>query len=179
MGVLTVLLAAQVIGAGSAFAGPLNAASGVGALVGALAAARCTGRRARAGAVGAVGLLVSTLACLTVPDAPAVALMAMAGTTAALVLLDTLNVTAVQVAAGEAATGRAVGLLHTLAAAWMLVGTGLATVVAATAGPAIAVLAVAAAAGAIGVAGLLLAQMNATRPVARLGGLTASMEGSS
>jgi hypothetical protein len=61
----------------------------------------------------------------------------------------------------------------------MLVATGLATVVAATAGPAIAVLAVAAAAGALGVAGLLLAQMNATRPVARLGGLTASMEGSS
>ena len=136
LGVLTVLVAVDIASAGSAFTGPLNAASGGGALVGALVAARFVGRRAGRGATLAVAVLLAAMVLLAVPGQPAAALVAMGGAVAALILLDTLNITAVQVAAGDAATGRAIGLLHTLAAAWMLVGTLIATVAAATAGAA-------------------------------------------
>lgn len=179
LAVLTVLLAAQVVGSGPAFAGPLGAAAGVGAIAGALLAGRSTGSRASTGSTLSVAVLVATLALLAVPGSPVVALLAMAGLTGALMLLDTLNVTAVQVTAGPAATGRAVGLLHTLAAVWMLVGTGIATAVSATAGAAAAVLAVAIATAALGITGLLLARLQSTGAVARRGVLVSSLEGSS
>jgi MFS family permease len=133
LGVLTVLIAIEVLGAGEAAAGYLNAATGVGGVVAGFLAGGLVARRldlpiVAGAAVGGVALAVLALA----RDLP-LALVAIAFAVGALLLLDIVNVTLVQRVVPDELRGRSMGLIQTsgtiAAALGSLVGPILAAVV--------------------------------------------------
>lgn len=134
LGVLPVVIAVELLGAGDAFAGALAAAGGAGGLVGAVAAARFAGGSLATGLAVGVPLAGLGLVVLAVGAEPVLALAAAAGATGGVVLLDTLNATRLQTAVPAGGVGRAFGLLNTLAAVWAMAGSIVPAVVAATYG---------------------------------------------
>lgn len=120
--VLAVIIAVERVRGGEAFVGVINAAGGVGGLVGGLVAGLVVNRAGRSPIAVAVVVLSAALAGFAVTTSGlATAGLAMAAF-GALLLLDTLNTTAVQRLTADGSTGRAVGLLHTLAAVWIIAG---------------------------------------------------------
>jgi MFS family permease len=133
LGVLTVLIAIEVLGAGEAAAGYLNAATGVGGVVAGFLAGGLVARRldlpiVAGAAVGGIALAVLALA----RDLP-LALVAIAFAVGALLLLDIVNVTLVMRVVPDELRGRSMGLIQTsgtiAAALGSLVGPILAAVI--------------------------------------------------
>jgi hypothetical protein len=122
IGVLAVLIAVEWLKAGESFTGVLNAGAGIGGIAGGIAAGVVINRDTRAGLT--LGVIAFTGAMLVMGSAaaPLLAVAAMATAVGALVLLDTLNMTKVQRLMSVGETGRAIGLLHSLAALWMMAG---------------------------------------------------------
>ena len=124
-GALTVLPVAIVVDGlhgDASLVGPLAMASGIGALVGGMGSAAFAARGARTGM--AVGIVTASGAVLAMGGGSLpIALGAMAACAGALVLLDTLGRTWVQRITASGGTGKAFGLVNTLAAVWMLIGS--------------------------------------------------------
>ena len=154
LGVMPVLIAVDHVGAGEALAGLIGAAGGIGASLGGLAAASLLGRRlstvvilaglTAAGAVTAVALVPSAV----------VAVAGVGFALAAVVLLDALNLTWLQRSVPASHLGRAFGVMHTSAAVWLMLGSAVPPIIAASLGVQLALHAVAA--GCLGLAALSL-----------------------
>ena len=141
LSVLPVVVAVGWLGAGASFTGVLNASAGVGGLVGGLAVGLVINRDTRMGMILGVVACGAALAVLGLAAVPALAAGAMGVAFAALILLDTLNMTSIQRLTSDGGTGRAIGVLHTLAALWMMAGVLVPTVCLATVGIQAAILA--------------------------------------
>ena len=123
LGVLTVVLAIDVLDAGEAGTGYLNAATGVGGVVagllgGALLARRLGVPLVIGGVAGGVGL-----AWLALAGDLLVAILAIAVAVAGLLLLDVVNTTLIQRIVPDALRGRAMGVLQTTSAVLYALGS--------------------------------------------------------
>jgi predicted MFS family arabinose efflux permease len=123
MFILPVLIVAAQPGTDEALIGILSAAGGVGGVVGALAAGRFVNRRPRQGLIVGVGVAVTSLFVLAVNQSPLLAAAGVAVVSAAVVQLDTLNMTELQRSTPSGRLGRTLGLLHALAAGWIMAGS--------------------------------------------------------
>ena len=156
LGVLPVLIAVDGLHLGDAFAGVLGAGSGLGAVAGGLAAgALANGRAGRGTGLGIVSAAVA-IGVLGTTTIAIVAVAAGAFAFGALVMLDTLNLTAVQRSLPEAALGRAFGILHTSAAIWLMAGSSIPPIVAGMAGVGPAVLVTGGVVAVFGIASLVV-----------------------
>jgi MFS family permease len=116
IGVLTVVIALDVLGAGEAGTGYLNAAVGVGGVVAGIAGGALLARRLSVplllgGIAGAIGLVTLALA-----GNLAVAMLALGVAVAGLLLLDVVNTTLIQRMVPDELRGRAMGVLQTTSA---------------------------------------------------------------
>jgi MFS family permease len=123
LGVLTVVIAVDVLGAGEAGTGYLNAATGVGGVVagvlgGALLARRLGVPLLIGGVAGGIGL-----AWLAVAGDLPVAMLAMGIAVAGLLLLDVVNTTLIQRIVPDELRGRAMGVLQTTSAVLYSLGS--------------------------------------------------------
>jgi len=132
--VTTVIVAVDWLRAGEPFTGVLNAAGGLGGVVGGLVAGLVINGRSRLGIAVAVASFVGATCVLGLTAIPDLAAGATVVATGALIMLDTLNMTTVQRLTADGGTGRAFGLLQTLAALWMMAGVLVPTVCLATLG---------------------------------------------
>ncbi len=116
LGVLTVLLALDVLGAGEAGTGYLNAATGVGGVGAGIVGGALLARRLRVpllvgGLAGGIGLVWLALA-----SELWVAMLAIGLAVGGLLLLDVVNTTLIQRLVPDELRGRAMGLLQTSSA---------------------------------------------------------------
>ena len=160
VGVLTVVIALDVLNAGEAGTGYLNAATGVGGVVAGIAGGALLARRLSVpmligGVAAAVGLVWLALAGQLAP-----AMIAMGVAVAGLLLLDVVNTTLIQRLVPDELRGRAMGVLQTSSAIMYSFGSLLAPVLAALFGVPI-VLVVFAVIAALGVVATLV--LNAGR----------------
>jgi MFS family permease len=123
LGVLTVVIAVDVLRAGEAGTGYLNAATGVGGVVagiagGALLARRLSVPLVLGGVVGGVGL-----AWLALTGDLVTAMLAIGVAIAGLLLLDVVNTTLIQRIVPDELRGRAVGVLQTTSAVLYSLGS--------------------------------------------------------
>jgi MFS family permease len=115
LGVLTVLLAIQQLGAGEEGTGYLNAGIGVGAVVGAvLSGALSTSSRQRAILLAGLIVLAAGLVLLGVVSSLAVAFVAMAIASAGSLVAEVISTTIFQRLVPDAVRGRALGVAATL-----------------------------------------------------------------
>ena len=91
-------------------------------------------RDVRGGVVVGVVVASVVVAVMATTESPILCIGLMAVAAGAFVLLDALNTTTIQRLSAGGFTGRAIGLVHTLAAAWMVAGSLLPGIVAATLG---------------------------------------------
>jgi hypothetical protein len=112
----------------------LNAAGGFGGIVGGIVAGLVINGRSRPGVAIAVASFAGATTVLGLTAIPALAAGATVVAVGALIMLDTLNMTTVQRLTADGGTGRAFGLLQTLAAAWMMAGALVPTLCLATLG---------------------------------------------
>jgi Transmembrane secretion effector len=138
LGILPVLIALDHLGAGEAFAGFLGAAAGLGAVVGGVSAGLSAQRDLRRALALGTMLAASALVILAASSLPLVSIGAILVAVAALVMMDTLNVTTLQREMPPAWLGRAAGILHTSAAASLMLGSAIPPIVASLAGVAAA-----------------------------------------
>jgi hypothetical protein len=135
-GLLMVLpvLVISSLGSGDALAGALSLAAGVGGVVGAVGAASFVNGRHRRGLVGAFAIGVVGLVVVALRLSPMTLSMGIVMAGAAIVALDTLNITQVQRTLDERVLGRGLGLINTSAAIWVIVGSLVPTLLAGTLG---------------------------------------------
>jgi len=155
LGVLTVVIAVDVLQAGEAGTGYLNAATGVGGVIagvlgGALLARRLGVPLLLGGVAGGIGL-----AWLAVAGDLLVAMLAMGVAVAGLLLLDVVNTTLIQRIVPDALRGRAMGVLQTTSAVLYSLGSLAMPIIASVVGVG-PVLIGSAVITAVGVAGALL-----------------------
>jgi MFS family permease len=123
LGVLTVVIAIDVLGAGEAGTGYLNAATGVGGVVAGIAGGALLARQLSlplvvGGVVGGVGL-----AWLALSGSLIMAMLGIAVAVAGLLLLDIVNTTLIQRLIPDELRGRAMGLLQTSSAVLYSLGS--------------------------------------------------------
>jgi predicted MFS family arabinose efflux permease len=123
MFILPVLIASAQSGGNDALVGILSAGGGIGGVVGALAAGAFVNGRSRQGLIAGTGVAVASFGLLAGSTAPVFAVAAVAMVSGAIVQLDTLNMTELQRSTASGRLGRTLGLLHTLAAAWVMAGS--------------------------------------------------------
>ncbi len=116
VGVLTVVIAVDVLNAGEAGTGYLNAATGVGGVIAGVAGGALLARQLRVplllgGVVGGVGL-----AWLALTGDIVTAMLAIGVAVAGLLLLDVVNTTLIQRIVPDELRGRAMGVLQTSSA---------------------------------------------------------------
>jgi MFS family permease len=134
LGVLTVVLAVDVLRAGEAGTGYLNAATGIGGVVAGLLGGALLARRLGVplligGVAGGIGL-----AWLALAGDLLVAMLAMAVAVAGLLLLDVVNTTLIQRIVPDALRGRAMGVLQTTSAVLYSLGSLALPIIAASVG---------------------------------------------
>jgi hypothetical protein len=134
MATLTVVIAVEHLHEGAEVAGVINAVGGVAAIVGGLLTGLLINRDVRIGAAIGTATAAIALGLVAVASAPFAVVVLLAVTTGAMIMLETLNSTNVQRLSADGFTGRAFGLLHSLAALWMIAGTVLPALVASTFG---------------------------------------------
>jgi MFS family permease len=115
LGVFTAVLAIDVLGLGNAGVGYLDAAFGVGAIVGGVAAANLAGTRRIAGAFAAGVLIWGVgVALLGATTSGVLALLLLAGVGAGNTVVDVAAVTLLQRSAPDAVLGRVFGALESV-----------------------------------------------------------------
>ena len=134
LGVLTVVIAVDVLRAGEAGTGYLNAATGVGGVIagvvgGALLARRLGVPLLLGGVAGGIGLVWLALAGDLL-----VAMLAIGVAVAGLLLLDVVNTTLIQRIVPDALRGRAMGVLQTTSAVLYALGSLAMPIIAGVAG---------------------------------------------
>ena len=152
--ILPVVVATQVPGGGEALIGILSISAGLGGVVGAIAAGAFVNRRARQGLIVGVVAMVASLGFLAVSTIPIILAGSIAIASAGITQLDTLNMTVLQRSIGSERLGRTLGLLHSLASAWVMAGSLVAGVLAAAVGAGPAILTCAAVVAILGVVAL-------------------------
>lgn len=124
LGILTVLIAVDTLGAGEAGTGYLNAAIGVGGVVGALASGALVVRRRLAGPLlaGSVAMGLGLVALGLVDQlGPAIVVLAVAA--GGSLLLDVIEATLLQRAVPDAIRGRVLGVFETVRTLAMAAGS--------------------------------------------------------
>lgn len=164
MFLLPVLVSAAQPNGTDALVGVLSAGGGVGGVVGALVAGTFINGRSRQGLMVGVVLAVASLGLLAGTTAPILAVAAITLGSGALVQLDTLNMTGLQRSTTPGRLGRTLGLLHTLAAAWIMAGSIVAGTLAAALGIGPTVLVCAAVVALLGGGALVRPRRRATSP---------------
>lgn len=144
VGVLTVVIALDVLNAGEAGTGYLNAATGVGGVVAGIAGGALLARKLSVplligGVAAGIGLVWLALAGQLVP-----AMIAMGVAVAGLLLLDVVNTTLIQRLVPDELRGRAMGVLQTSSAILYSFGSLIAPVAASVLGVPIVLVAFAA-----------------------------------
>ena len=115
LGVLTVVIATDILREGAAGTGVLNAAIGIGGLVGALAAGVLVLRRRLAVPLVAGGLaMVIGIAALGLTSSLALAAVALAAACLGSSIVDIVSLTLLQRLVPDAARGRAIGVIETI-----------------------------------------------------------------
>jgi MFS family permease len=153
--ILPVLLAVGLSGDGGALIGILSTSAGLGGLAGAVGAGAFVNGRPRQGLVVGIVVAVGSLALLAASTAPVIVALGVAIVSAAIVQLDTLNMTELQRSTHSGQLGRTLGLLHTLAAAWVMAGSVVIGILANVVGVGFAILACAVVVAVLGSAALL------------------------
>jgi MFS transporter, DHA3 family, macrolide efflux protein len=128
IGVLGVLIAVDWLGADASFTGALNVGAGLGGVIGGVAAGLFINRGGLRGVIVGVVAFVGAMLVLGSVPVPVLAIGAMGVSVGGLVLLDAINGTAIQRVTADGGTGRAFGLLHTVASVWMMAGIIIPTV---------------------------------------------------
>ncbi len=123
VGVMTVVIAVDVLSSGEAGTGYLNAATGVGGVIAGIAGGALLARRlgvplAIGGAAGAIGL-----AWLAIAGDLLTAMLAIGVAVAGLLLLDVVNTTLIQRIVPDDLRGRAMGVLQTTSAVLYALGS--------------------------------------------------------
>ncbi len=128
-GLLMVLpvLAIASVGGGDALAGVLSLAAGIGGVLGAAAAASFVNTRPGRGIAAALVVAIVGLIVLAFGASPAALMIGILMAAAAVVALDTLNLTQVQRTLDARILGRGLGLINTSAAVWVILGSLLPT----------------------------------------------------
>jgi MFS family permease len=141
LAVLTVVIAIEVLGAGDAGTGWLNAAIGLGGLIGALVAGPMTLRR-RLDLPLAVGGVTLGVGIILVGQSAVLlaAIAAMAVATAGMLVLEVVATTIFQREVPDAIRGRTIGAMDTVTVTAYAVGAFLAPVLAALIGPVVVLL---------------------------------------
>jgi MFS family permease len=123
LGVLTVILAVDVLRAGEAGTGYLNAATGVGGILAGLVAGSLLARRLAVPMVVGAAVSAGGAVWLAFADDIVSAMIAIGLAVGGVLLLDIVNTTVVQRAVVDRLRGRAMGLLQTSSAVWMSAGS--------------------------------------------------------
>ena len=124
LGVLTVVIATDILREGAAGTGALNAAIGVGGMVGALAAGVLVLRRRLAVPLVAGGLaMVAGIAALGLTSSLALAAVALAAACLGSSIVDIVSLTLLQRLVPDAARGRAIGVIETTSVAAYAAGS--------------------------------------------------------
>ena len=141
LAVLTVVIAFEVLGAGDAGTGWLNAAIGLGGLIGAVIAGPITLRR-RLEIPLAVGGVTLGVGVILVGQSTVLlaAIAAMAVATAGMLLLEVVATTIFQRAVPDSIRGRTIGAMDTLTVSAYALGAFLAPILAAATGPVVVLL---------------------------------------
>jgi len=141
LAVLTVVIAVEVLGAGDAGTGWLNAAIGLGGLIGAFIAGPMTLRR-RLDIPLAVGGVTLGVGVILVGQSTVLlaAIAAMAVATAGMLLLEVVATTIFQRAVPDSIRGRTIGAMDTLTVSAYALGAFLAPILAAATGPVVVLL---------------------------------------
>jgi MFS family permease len=141
LAVLTVVIAIEVLGAGDAGTGWLNAAIGLGGLIGALVAGPMTLRR-RLDVPLAVGGVTLGVGVILVGQSEVLlaAIAAMAVATAGMLVLEVVATTIFQREVPDAIRGRTIGAMDTVTVTAYAVGAFLAPILAALAGAVVVLL---------------------------------------
>ena len=165
LGVLTVVIAVDVLGAGEAGTGYLNAATGVGGVLAGFAAGSLVARRLSVplligGFAGGIGLVWLGFSNTLVP-----AMFAIGVGVAGALLLDVVNTTVIQRIVPDSRRGRALGLIQMTSALFYAAGSLAFPIVASTVGVA-PLLIGSGLAIAISAVGALLLSARAARPEA-------------
>jgi MFS family permease len=135
LGVLTVILATDQLGAGDEVTGYLNAAIGVGGLIGAVASGALVLRPSlRAPMLGGAVLLAIGLTALGASEVVAVALVAMAVTATGSLVVEVVGTTVFQRVVPDAVRGRALGGIMTVSTLAYAAGSLAVPILASTAG---------------------------------------------
>jgi len=154
LGLATVLIATGQLNAGEAGTGWLNAATGVGGVLGGVAAGRLVDASpARVFAIGGIVAGIGLVA-LGTSDALLVAIALMAIASAGLLVLDVANSTYLQRVVDDESRGRASGLFHTVGSIAFAIGSFALPVAAAAVGIVPALVTVTVVAGGFVVAGI-------------------------
>lgn len=141
LAVLTVVIAVEVLGAGDAGTGWLNAAIGLGGLIGAVIAGPMTLRR-RLEIPLAVGGVTLGVGVILVGQSTVLlaAIAAIAVATAGMLLLEVVATTIFQRAVPDSIRGRTIGAMDTLTVSAYALGAFLAPILAAALGPVVVLL---------------------------------------
>jgi hypothetical protein len=125
--VLPVLMVAGVAGRDATYAGAMSVVAGIGGVAGAGVAAAFVNSMPARGMFGALGAAMVGLILVATTPVAAALLVGVGALAAAVVALDTLNMTQVQRVLDAAVLGRGFGLIHTSAAVWVILGSLLPT----------------------------------------------------
>ena len=124
LGVLTVVIATDILHQGAAGTGALNAAIGIGGLVGALSAGVLVLRRRLSAPLVAGGLvMVVGIAALGLTSSLALAAVALATACLGSSIVDIVSLTLLQRLVPDAARGRAIGVIETMSIAAYAAGS--------------------------------------------------------
>jgi MFS family permease len=166
LAVLTVVMAIEVLGAGDAGTGWLNAAIGLGGLIGALVAGPMTLRR-RLDLPLAVGGVTLGVGVILVGQSSVLlaAIAAMAVATAGMLVLEVVATTIFQREVPDAIRGRTIGAMDTVTVTAYAAGAFLAPILAAIAGPVVVLLVFGIAMVAATLVGTLVIGRSAAPPV--------------
>jgi hypothetical protein len=128
------VLAIASIGGGDAFAGVLSLTAGVGGIAGAAVAARYVNTRPGRGMSAALAVAILGLVAVALGPSSATMMVGILLSAAAVVGLDTLNLTQVQRTLDDRVLGRGLGTINTSAAIWVMLGSVVPTLLAGVVG---------------------------------------------
>jgi MFS family permease len=156
LGVLTVVIAVDSLGAGEAGTGYLNAATGIGGITAGIVAGWVVLRRLDTGVVAGSVIAAAGLAVLAWTHDLGPALVAIGVAVGAVLLLDVINATILQRAVPDEERGRAIGILQISSSITAIAGAFAAPILAGLYGVGVALLTIGAIAALVGLASVAL-----------------------